>query len=168
VDTKKVIIFLFILVVYVNYTNYIQQNSAKLYAIIENLKVKIAQEKEIQKEHPKKEDLSIATEHLMFDGNKFNYSQAMGKLQEIITKSAKKTCSLKKIQWAQTASSTLWYDRLRMNLTLECTPKAFYTFTNKLKEDKKLFIINNFRVLKTRNKEKLYISMQLMAYRKNK
>ena len=167
-DVKKVFILLTVLVICINYTNYFQQDSEKLYRTIENLKMKIAQEKEIQKRKIQKEELQVGADKLVFDGTKLSYSEAMGKLQDIITKSTQKSCTLTKIQWAQTPSTNLWYDRLRMNVSLQCTPKDLFSFINRLKENNKLFVINNLRVLRMRNKEKLYVKMQVMAYRKNR
>lgn len=165
-DYKKILIFIITLTLYVNYTNYFRADISKKYATISSLKSAIAREKALNKKNVKdvEKNLKISFPSLMFQGKNYNYSQAMGILQNQITKSAKDIAIVKQIKWAQTAKTKLWYNKLRMDVYLQCTPKNFVRFTNRLKSNHKLYKIENFKGYKDR-KKKVYFAFQIVAYR---
>jgi len=163
---KKLIIFIIALTVYINYNNYFKVDTIKKYESIAALKDRIAQEKSINKSNKNnmRAKLKVNFDTLMFQGKRFSYSQAMGNLQNQITKSAKDICHIKNIKWAQSAQNKLWYDILRINVVLECTPDHLLQFKNNLKAHKKLYKIENFRAIKNRH-QKLTLYFQVVAYR---
>lgn len=165
-DYKKILIFITALTVYINYTNYFQVDTSKKYATISSLKNAIVQEKKLNKKNAKdvEKNLKISFPSLMFQGKNHNYSQAMGALQNQITQSAKDISIVKRIKWAQTVKTKLWYDKLRMDVYLRCTPSNFVRFTNRLKSNRKLYKIENFRGYKDR-KNRVFLTFQIVAYR---
>lgn len=165
-DLKKILVLLTALIIYVNYENYFKVDTQKLYREIANLKVNIEREKDLQKTKNTKESLLIDYDKITFDGKKYNYSQAMGAMQNQINSAAKDICNIKRIKWAQVATSKGWYDKLRMNIALSCKPKELFMFTNRLKSNKVLYSVENFRVSKDRRKEILNIAIQLVAFRR--
>ena len=164
-NNYKLLLLLLSVVIFVNYVNYMVPDRDKLHKKIELLSYKIDKEKRLDsiKTDTKKLQLPLAT--LFYDGKKFNYSQAMGDFQESITKAAKANCSIKRLKWAQVPLSTKWYDVLKIDTSLECTPKNMFLFMNKLRKNRKIYNIKNFTIYKMRNKPMLQLHMQLMSYR---
>jgi Tfp pilus assembly protein PilO len=167
-DMKKVLILLAVLVVFINYNNYIKQDDDKLLRKIALIKQKISQEKEISKRDIKKKDLLIKLDNLMFDGNKYTYSEAMGEMQNILTKGIKTSCKFDRVKWAQVASSDKWYDILRMNVYFRCEASKINKAINAIKKSKKLFYIESLNITPRRKGDILSVSMQVVAYRKRK
>ena len=140
-------------------------NRDKLHEKIELLSYKIDKEKRLGSTKPEKRQLKLPFKTLFYDGEKFNYSQAMGDFQEQVTKAAKKNCAIKHLKWAQVPLSTKWYDVLKIDTALECTPKKMFLFVNRLRKKGKVQNIKNFTIYKMRNKAMLQLHMQLISYR---
>ena len=164
-DFKKIVILLAILTIYINYENYFKEDTSRLYSQIESISIKVSQEENLSSSEKDFIKNNIDFKRLVFLSKEYSYSKAMGEIQNQITNSAKDICITKKIKWAQTASSTQWYEKLRMNISLECSPKNFQKFINTLRDKEKLYNIENFRVSKHRKKDILNISLQLVGYR---
>ncbi len=140
-------------------------NRDKLHSKIELLTYKIEKENRLNTQKPDIKKLKLPFKTLFYDGKKFNYSQAMGNFQELITKAAKDNCTITHLQWAQVPLSTKWYDVLKINTTLRCSPKKMFLFINKLRKNNKIYNIKNFTIYKLQNKPMLQLYMQLVSYR---
>jgi hypothetical protein len=154
------------LVVLINYINYILPDRDKLNQQITLLEKKIKKQEKLNTQHINIKDLNVSHSRLFFSGKQYNYSQSMGLMQKIITKSAKNNCSVSRIKWSQVPQTQEWYESLKMNVTLECSPDGVYQFVNTLREEKTLFVTKNFRVNKLKKKNKLLLRFQLIAFRK--
>ena len=167
-DTKKLLALLIVLIVYTNYENYFKEDIPKLHREVANLETNIKREAQIQKDKHTKETLALDYDKFVFSSKKYSYSKAMGEMQNQITEAAKDTCTINSVKWAQVPSTKEWYDKLRMNVSISCKPNDLFVFTNALKENPYLYSVENFRVTKDRNKARLNITMQLVAFRTNK
>jgi len=167
-DMKKVLVLLSVLIIYTNYENYFKPDISKLHRQIATLKTNIKREIQIQKDDHTKESLFINYNNVTFNGNKYSYSKAMGAMQNQINEAAKDVCTVNRITWAQVPTKKEWYDRLKMNLSIFCKPKDLLTFTNRLKDKKTIYRIENFRVTKDIKKAILRLNIQLVAYRVHK
>jgi hypothetical protein len=136
----------------------------KLHKQTELLTHKIDKEKRLNKQKLDAKQLQLPFDALFYDGKKFNYSQAMGDFQESITNAAKERCTLKRLKWAQVPLNTKWYDVLKIDTSLECTPKKMFLFINKLRKNSKIYNIENFVIYRMRNKP-IQVHMQLISYR---
>ncbi len=165
-ENKKVLLLLIGLVVLINYSNYILPDRDKLHKTNLLLEKKIAKEMLLNSKKIDPKELAFPYEEYFFDGGKLNYSQAMGKFQELLNGSAKGVCEVSYIRWAQVPASQKKYQPLKINLSLKCTPKNSFVFVNNLRKKKKLVYIENLRIGKERKKERLVITMQSVAYRK--
>jgi len=163
----KVLVSLIVLVFFVNYINYMMPNRDKLDRKINLLESKIEREKQLNMEKLNPKDLEFSYEKFFFNAQKYNYSQAMGKFQEIINKSTKSICNVHKLQWAQVPTNEKNYDILKINITLECTPKNIFAFVNKLRKNDILFYMENVKIYKIGKKPVLNISMQIESFRKS-
>lgn len=165
-NQQKILTLLFILVVFVNYENYFKPNIQKMYSKINLLENRIFQEKILYK-NISQEDLNISVNYknMMYNGQKYTYSQAMGKFQEDITKATKGFCKVEKILWAQVSTTETWYEKLRINLFLNCSPDALHQTANNLKSQGKLYYSENFLALKLQKKNTLKVKVQLVAFR---
>lgn len=164
-NNSKLLLLLISFVVYVNYTNYFLPNRSKLHMQIEVLNHMIARERKLNSEKLNTKKLQLPYDKLFYDGKKLNYSQAMGDFQEKISDAAKNSCTVKRIKWAQVPLSTKWYDVLKMNLTLGCTPKNMFIFIDKLRKNDKIYNIHDLTVYKVPNKAELLLNMHLISYR---
>ncbi len=166
-DFNKILILLVILIIYTNYENYVKVDVQKLYREVSSLKTNIDREVKISKENFTKESLALDLKKVTFDAKEYSYSQAMGEMQNQINEALKESCSVKHIKWAQVPNTKEWYDKLRMNISLQCKPKELFIATNRLKSNKILYSVENFRASKDRRKEILNINFQLVAFRTN-
>jgi len=164
-EYKKILTFLITLILYVNYENYIKEDTQKLYRTKSSLEMKINKELALQQQHISKDDLLLDLDSLMFDSKTHSYSQAMGEMQKEIKLSAKDGCRVKKVRWAQVATNEDWYEKLRINVSLECQPNDIFKFNNNLKKSKKLYVIENFKISKDRRKEMLHFNMYVVGFR---
>jgi len=165
VQNPKFLFLLLTLVVFINYMNYILPDRDKYINKIQLLERKIAKEQKLNKQHIDVNKLTLPYKSFFFDSKKYNYSQSMGKFQEIITKSVEKHCKIKSIKWAPVPSTLDLYDRLKINLSLECKVKEMYKFINTLRKNNKLFYVQNLKIFPPRKIKKIKINMQLIAYR---
>jgi len=165
-NQQKLLILLFAFVVFVNYENYVKPNIQKMYSSIDLLEHRITQEK-LNSKDVNTEDLNISINYsdMMYDGRKYTYSQAMGKFQEDITTATKDLCSIERIVWAQVSTKEAWYEKLRMNVVLACTPQALHEAASNLKLNGKLYYAENFLALKLQRKSSLKVKIQLVAFR---
>jgi len=164
-QSTKILTLLISLVVFINYINYVLPNRDKLQHQIVVLKQKIEKEKKLNEQKIDLKDLSLPYKNFFFDAKKYTYSQAMGKLQERITKSAKDICTINHIKWAQVPIHSQWYDILKMNLSLTTKPKAMFMFINHLRAYPELFVIKYLRITSDQKKEVLKVTLQIVAYR---
>jgi len=164
-NIKKILIVLIVLIVYVNYNNYFKPDIKKLYLEKQSIERMINRELKIQDGNYTSEKLSLDNVNIMFNGKDYTYSSAMGEMQNHINKAAKGICNIKSIKWAQVPNSEKWYDRLKMDVRLTCMPNEFLKFTNNVKNDNLLYIIDNFRGSKDTKKSYLNISFQLIGFR---
>jgi len=164
-NNKKLIIMLFAFIVYVNYTNYFQVSTQKLFASIEQLENRIEREKALFKQKIKKEDLKIVYKKYFFNGSELTYSQSMAQFQDNISNAYGKMCTINNIKWAQVPIKQHSYEKLRMNVSMECLPSKFYSATNTFKKQNKLYYFENLRLSKKSKKNELNINMQVLGYR---
>ena len=164
-NNYKLLFLLFSVVIFVNYINYMMPNRDRLHKKIELLTYKIDKENRLGNATPNMKQLQLPFKALFYDGKKINYSQAMGDFQEAITKATKGNCEIKHLKWAQVPLSRKWYDVLKIDTALECTPRNLFIFINKLRKNSKIYNIVNFTIHKMRNRPVLQLHMQLMSYR---
>ena len=164
-NNHKLLLLLFSLVLFVNYHNYIMPNRDKLHQKIVLLTDKIAKERRLEQAKPTKEELKLPSQTLFYNGKTLNYSQAMGALQEEVKKAVEGQCETKHLKWAQVPVSKAWYDRLTMDVVLECTPTNLFRVINRLRETGKLYKIENLTLYKMRKKPLLQLQMQFIGYR---
>lgn len=171
-NTKKLLVLLMLLIVYVNYVMHFKKDVTKLEANIANIEQRIKKEEILFKEKDRYKDINSTKEYtyLFYNGEKLSYSAAMGAFQQDIQSFVKKAnCTLSNTQWQDMPiSKDRWYDTLRLRLSLQCTPKAFVDFQNRAREKSKLFIVNQINFSKARRKSYLNISMIISAYRSKK
>jgi len=166
-QNTKLLFLLLSFVLFINYINYFLPNRDKQEREIRLLERKIAKEHKLNKQKVDTSKLVLPYDKFFFNGDKYNYSQAMGKFQEIIVKSAKKNCKVSHMKWAPVPSKESWYDKLKINTSLECDPKDMFTFINHLRANPELFYIENLKVYPMKKIKKLRVTMQLVAYRKH-
>jgi len=164
-NMNKIVFVLGALVLYINYDNYFRVDIEKIYREKSSLENKIEREIKLSQKSYTQEQLKIGIDSLMYSES-LNYSQAMGKLQSHIVESAQDGCHVKKTQWAQTPSTKEKYQKLRINLSLECKADEIFKFNNHLKDGKKIYIIENFKISKDKRGSFLHLSMQVIAFRK--
>ena len=140
-------------------------NRNKLHKKTQLLSYKIDKEKRLGSTKPDAKQLQLPFKTLFYDGKKFNYSQAMGDFQELITNAAKDNCTVKRLKWAQVPLTTKWYDVLKIDTALECKPRKMFVFINKLRKNSKIYNIKNFSIYRMQNKPMLLLHMQLISYR---
>ena len=161
---------LVVFVVWVNYTNYIQEDNTKLAKKVKVLEKRIVQEKDFSEKYMNKKLEKSSNEQtlqkrLLFDGDAQSYSESMGSFQGIIDASAKDQCRVNYIKWGSSVKSDGWYDRLRMNVSLNCQPKRFVRFENLLRDSGKLIHIESFRAFKNQRNVTITFILQLVGYR---
>jgi len=151
-------------VVLVNYINYIEKDREKLNWQINLIQSKIEKEKRLNNMEVNLTSLKLNVIDYFFDSN-ITYSQSMGKVQEIINTSAKGLCEVEYIKWAQSPISKSWYQNLKFNISLQCTPKNIILFVNKVREKKKLIIFRDVTLLKIYKKDFLKFNAKLIAFK---
>ena len=166
-QNPKILLLLFMLVVFVNYNNYILPDRDKQHSQLIYLKQKIEKEKKLNAKKIDSKQLKLSYDTMFFNGEKFNYSQAMGKFQDILNTSAKGLCKVTYLKWAQMPLSKERYTPLRINTSFECHPKNFFKFLNRLRTKSYLITAENIKFFKIQRKSTLSIRVQFTAYRKN-
>lgn len=169
---QKLIPFLLIMILWVNYTNYFQVDEKKLQTKINILEAKTLKEEKLTELYFDKESLKKlkekSTYKQMFMDEKLNYSKAMGILQDTINNSAKNQCKVEYLKWGSKVPSNEWYETLKMDVRMLCRPKSFVVFKNKIVKTKKLYKFENFKIIRIDKKKKLLISYQFIAYKLRK
>lgn len=164
-SNKRVLLFLVALVVLVNYNNYFLPDRDRLFRKIEMLQNRIAREKRLSAVKVDPKMLKDPFKSYFFDGKRYNYSQAMGKFQEMIDGSAKGLCTVKNIQWAQEPQSSTWYDRLKLHAQLECHPDHLFSFVDKMHRYRKLVYLESIHLGRKGRTDKLMVTLDLVAFR---
>ena len=168
-NSKKIFILLFALIVYVNYSMHFKKDISKIENQISTIEMRTLKEEVLSKDKEKYKDINTTKEyeHLFYDGEKLSYSEAMGAFQQDVQSSAKEAnCTIVHIQWQEMPlSKDRWYDTLSLKLSLSCRPKLFVRFEEHLHKKSKLFTFNQLNLSKLRRKNTLRISLRLMAYR---
>ena len=171
-NIKKVMVLLFILIVYVNYNMHFKKDIFKIEKNILNIKSRILQEKKLLKEKKHYEEINstIDYSYLFYNGANLSYSSTMGEFQQLVQVIAKETkCKLLNTQWQDMPiNKEKDYDVLSLKLSFGCTPKAFIKFQNKLRTKSRLFNFTELRITKSRRKNFLNIITTLHAYRSKK
>jgi len=164
-NTKKILLLLISLVILVNYDNYMLPDRSELARKITLLQNKIAREKRLNAMKILPEDLNIEAKSLFFDAKTTSYSKAMGELQHIVSDAASNLCNVRNIKWAQMAANEEAYEKLSLDVSLECTPGNFLRFINRLRSKNKLVTIHNLLLGPVPKKSTLIVSFQLHGYR---
>ena len=168
-EYKKLIPLLLVMVAYVNYTNYFKVDQNKLIAKIKILKVKVQKEVDIGETYKDKSSLEKLKNNFYYKkfmlDDKLKYSKAMGKLQNIISSSIDSSCKIKNIKWGTSAKTSTWYERLRMNVMMECSPKGFIVFKDNLNKTNKIYKFENFQIRRMDKDKKLSITYQFIGYK---
>ena len=170
-NSKKILILLIILIVYVNFMNQ-KKDISKMEKSIINTQNRINKEDKLFKEKSIYQDINTTRDYsyLFYDGKKLSYSESMGLFQQDIQASAKKvSCSLGNTNWQDMPiNKNRWYDILSLRVTLECKPKAFLNFIDDIRDKFKLFSFSQLHLSKDRRKNSLHISATISAYRSKK
>lgn len=167
-NQKKIIILLLAITIYINYKNYIEEDTQKIKNKIMYIKKRIMKEKQLSNTKQKKVILHDYQD-LMYNGNNISYSEAMGKFQQIIEKTAKPACKILSIKWTDKQNiEENWYQSLNINLSLQCTPKAFIEFNNNLKKSKYLITLKQLHIIRERKEDAIRILVQVVSYRTKK
>lgn len=162
---KKVLLLLSTLVLYINYQNYIMPDIKKLHREITALESSIERELTIQTKKYKQEDFLLNYDKVTFSAKEYSYSKAMGEMQNQIYEAAMSGCTVQNIQWAQVPISEAWYDKLKMNIRLKCTPNELLKFTNSLKSRETIYRVESFVARKLQRDSSLSITAQLVGFR---
>lgn len=164
-SNKNLLLLLATLVVLVNYSNYLLPDRDKLHRTKTLLEANIAKERRLNRKRIDPKRLRNPYADAFFDGKRHSYSQAMGALQNMVGESAKGLCEVKRIRWAQVPASGQWYDRLKLQLSLECHPDNVFAFVDALHRSGKLLYTEHFRVTRVKGKNALSLVMDLVAFR---
>jgi hypothetical protein len=169
VNQVKLLVLLVGIVLFINYRNYLMPDRDRLAGEAELLKAKIERERTLNSSSVGATDrqLKVPWQELFYDGKKLNYSQAMGQLQKRIQAAAKGVCKVVSLTWAQVPGKAAEYDRLKMNLALECSPPDFFTFVNRLRGGGKgkLILLRNLRIAPLAREKSLRVNTQIIAFR---
>ncbi len=164
-QSKNILLFVATLTLLVNYNNYLLPNRDKIDNTITLLEHKIKKEQAILQRKIDPSQLHNKYQGVFFEASSYSYSQAMGELQNMINKSAKNECSVEQIQWAQVPQTTQWYQPLKINLSLKCSPEGVFHFINNLYKYKKLIYFDYFKMFKPRRDQKLIVATNIIAFR---
>ena len=170
-NIKKIVVLLFVLIIYVNYTMHFRKDITKIEKNISNIENRILKEEKLLKEKKKYKEINTTKDYtyLFYDGISLSYSATMGKFQQLVEATAKDTnCTLVNTQWQDMPISEKEYDTLSLKLTFQATPKSFLKFQNKLRKTSKLFNFTQLRIIKNRRKNFLTIMTTVYAYRSKK
>lgn len=166
-NSYKLFFLLIIIVGYINYNNYFIYDVERLKLKTNLLLSKLDYEKSLKKETFIPSKLKNY-ENKFFDGKKYSNSKAMSKMQSLISEAGKDTCQIKNIQWGQVTLEKSWYEKLRINLSMNCTPTGLTLFANKLQKNNKFIYFENIAIVKDQKEDKLIIGLQLVSYRTTK
>ena len=168
-NIKKLLLLLVALMIYINYQNYIKEDTTKLYHQALMLQDKITTQQTLfATQADSTQNLGVTLQKYFYDGAKQSYSQAMGAMQEHITQSAKDICQEPNINWAQAPQESAKFEKLRINFALRCDATMLSKFIANLKAKEKIYTIENLKISKDRRKNHLVVSMQIIGYRINR
>ena len=171
-NSKKVLVLLVALIVYVNYVMHFKKDVTKIEKQIVAIEQRIVKEERLTKEKDKYKDINSTKDykHLFYNGKKLSYSEAMGAFQQDIQASAKEAkCTILNTRWLDMPmNNDRWYELLSLKISLSCTPVQFIDFQNHSRKKSKLFVFNQLNLYKDRRKNLLRISVTATAYRSKK
>ena len=166
---KMILPFLVILTLWINYTNYYALDKDKITSKISLLEDRITRETHLTDVYSNKillEELKQSYNYYsMLFPNKLSYSKAMGEVQQMLNSSIDTHCKIDDIKWGKSAVNTLWYEKLRMNVRMHCTPNGFVAFNDKLNTHKKIHTFENFSIIRIDKTKNLMVSFQFIAYK---
>jgi len=166
---KIILPFLIILTLWINYTNYYALDKNKIISKISLLEDRIVRENHITDIYRNKTLLKELKQSynyydMMFP-KKLSYSKTMGQVQQMLNSSIDKHCKINDIKWGKSAPTKLWYEKLRMNVKMHCTPNGFVTFNDNLNTHKKIHAFENFKIFRLDKTKNLMVSFQFIAYK---
>ena len=168
-NNQKIVVLLFMLIVYVNYVMHFKKDVHKLEKSIVNIKQRIAKEEQLFKNKEKYKDINSTKDYsyLFYNGKEYSYSETMSKFQQDIESVAKKKkCTVTNTRWQDMPKiKDRTYDLMSLNLTLYCTPQKFIEFQNQIRQLQKLLIFNQIDIFKEQRKNLLRIRTRVVAYR---
>ena len=171
-NSKKIVVLLLALTVYVNYVMHFKKDIVKIEKQIVTIEKRTLKEEILSKEKEKYKDINSTKDYtyLFYDGKKLSYSEAMGAFQQDIQSSAKgASCTIVNTRWLDMPmNKERWYDLLSLKISLSCTPVQFMKFQNQSRKKSKLFVFNQLNFYKDRRKNLLRISVTATAYRSKK
>ena len=171
-NSKKIIVLLLALTVYVNYVMHFKKDVLKIEKQITMIEKRTLKEETLSKEKEKYKEINSTKDYtyLFYDGKKLSYSEAMGAFQQDIQSSAKEAnCTIVNTRWLDMPmNKERWYDMLSLKISLSCTPVQFMNFQNHSRKKSKLFVFNQLNFFKERRKALLRISVTATAYRSKK
>ncbi|HHD81700.1 MAG TPA: hypothetical protein ENK94_00740, partial [Campylobacterales bacterium] len=165
-NSKKVMVLLFMLIVYVNYVMHFQKDVGKIEKTITTIEQRTLKEEKLFREKAKYDDVNSSRgyEHLFYDGTKHSYSESMALFQQALQQSAKASnCTIVNTQWQDMPKNKeRWYELLSLRLVLSCTPENFIRFQNYNRKKSQLFVFNQLNIAKERRKNLLRISTTVL------
>ena len=171
-NSKKIVVLLFMLIVYVNYVMHFKEDVSKMQRQIVAIESRTVKEQRLTKEKKAYKDVNTTKSYsgLFYNGSEASYSQNMGLFQQDVESAAKEAhCTVSNIQWQEIAvADKSWYDLLSLRVTTECQPKALLTFLDNTRKDSKLIVFNQLMLNKVRRKPLLRMNATLFAYRSKK
>jgi len=166
---QKVMVLLFMLIVYVNYVMHFQKDVEKIEKNILNIKQRTLKETKLFEEKDKFKDINVTKgyTHLFYDGIKHSYSESMGIFQQDVQLVAKEVnCTIVNTQWQDMPKDKeRGYGVLSLRFILSTTPENFVKFLKKIRKKPHLFVFNQIHMTKERRKNLLRITVTLFAYR---
>lgn len=168
IDTKKLLLFLLVLVLYVNYNNYFKEDNHKLSQRIETTKERTQRERDfsLNSKNDKEDNRSKDYGYLFVKANKESYAQSMGKFEKKIEKISKGFCEIASTRWKEMPlKKESWYDVLGLKISFHCTPQNFMKFQNRLRQEREIFYFNQFNIYKDRRRNYLTIATEVFTYR---
>ena len=168
-NSQKVMVLLFMLIVYVNYAMHFQKDVEKIEKNIVNIEQRTLKEEKLSEEKEKFKDINASKgyTHLFYDGIKHSYSESMGIFQQDVQLAAKEAnCTIVNTQWQDMPKDKeRGYEVLSLRFILNATPENFVKFQELMRKKPQLFVFNQFHMVKERRKNALRISVTLFAYR---
>ena len=152
-EIKKLLLLLTMLTILVNYNNYYKDN--RVVKEIALLKKRIKTQKAVSKDMNlsviKEEIVRLQNYQKLLMPKNMNFSKAMGELQGIIEDSAKDLCKINNTKWATYFKTKMWYEILKIDVTMVCSPKKLTLFINRLKKAKYLIRIKTLFIRRAKN-----------------
>ena len=165
---KKFLPLLIVLTLWINYSNYFALDQKKTKRKIAILQERIARENHLTDVYSNETLLHELKQSYHYDELMYpavlDHSKAMGEIQEMLHTASSKQCRIDDIKWGQGNSSNTWYEPLRMNVRMYCSPNGFVHFNNTLDKSRKIHIFENFKVVRIDKNKNLMFTFQFIAY----